>query len=99
MRDKLLHNFKRNTTNKDLYQEFCKVRNQVQSDIKQAKPSYIESQINNNIENPKKLWRNLKSLGYSTKTPAKRDIVLRISNKICFSAVDICNHINQFFIS
>ena len=99
VRDKLLHNYNLNKNNKGLYEEFCKTRNQVQRDIKQAKSTYLESQLDSNMLNSKKLWRNLKSLGYNKKTPSKGNIVLRIANKICFNAIDICNHINQFFIN
>ena len=65
--DKFLHNYNQHKNNKCLYEEFCKTRNQVQSDIKQAKSTYLESQLDNNMLNSKKLWRNLKSLGYNKK--------------------------------
>ena len=35
-RDELLNSYKRNTNNKDLYKQFCKIRNNVQREIKEA---------------------------------------------------------------
>ena len=99
IRDKLLRNFKRHPSNKDVYSKFCQVRNEIQRDVKNAKANYLESQLTSNANNSKKLWQNLKSLGYNNKAPRKTNIVLRIANKICFSALDICNHINSFFFN
>ena len=46
---------------------------------------------------PKKLWDSLKTLGYSNKVKSKSNVILRISDKLCFNTKEICNHINEFF--
>ena len=46
------------------YSEFCKVRNQVQRDIKMAKENYFKGKIEQNRGDSSKLWSQLKSLGY-----------------------------------
>ena len=99
LRDKLIRRYQRNKSNQGLYKQYCKLRNEIQRDVKKAKSNYLESQLESNAKDPKKLWTNLKSLGYSKKTSSKANIVLRIANSICFNALDICNHINSFFIN
>ena len=41
-------------------------------------PIYLKGKLEENISMPKKLWDNLKSLGYSNKNKSKSNIVLRI---------------------
>ena len=45
-------------------EECYKLRNQVQREIRSAKRQYILHQINENRNDPKKLWQNLKDLKY-----------------------------------
>ena len=64
-RDKLLSQFKRNKDS-SLYDAYCKVRNSVQRDIKRAKANYFLNKVKQSSGNSDKLWRLLKSLGYSS---------------------------------
>jgi hypothetical protein len=98
-RDKLLSTFKKNRQDPDLYKMYCKVRNQVQRDVKKAKSGYFLNKIEENKNNPKKLWQCLKDLGYSTKVKDCAKIVLNICDQYCFTPNKIANHFNEFFTS
>ena len=76
---------------------YNKLRNEVQREIKEAKSDYLRSCFESNMGKPKKLWQHLKTLGYNNKSKASNNIVLRIGNKLCYDALEICNYINSFF--
>ena len=59
-RDRYLRLYKKNR-NKEMYSEYCKLRNKVQRDVKKAKAEYFRNKIEENKGNPKKLWQTLKS--------------------------------------
>ena len=65
-RDMLLHQFKKDN-NSGIYEQFCRTRNQIQRDIKKAKASYFSDKVEANKNNPKGLWKQFRSLGYSSK--------------------------------
>ena len=50
-----------------------------------------------NKNNPKKLWEQLKSLGYSTEQKENAKIVLDIDKGHCHDSNVIANYINHFF--
>ena len=83
--------------NISLQRSYRKLRNEIQRDIDDAKSNHIKEKLEENMNKPKTLWQNLKSLGYSGKNKAKNNIVLRIADKLCFDTLDICNYINNFF--
>ena len=69
-RDILLQNFKKNN-NEDVYRNFCKLRNKVQRMVKKAKSEYIAEQVQENRNEPKNLWKQLK---YGLQKQTKRSI-------------------------
>ena len=95
-RDGLLYLMRENDDG-NLKENFKKLRNEIQREVKIAKSSFMEQELEQNINKPKKLWQNLQSLGYSNKTKSRTNIVLRISDKLCYDTLEICNHINDFF--
>lgn len=95
-RDDLLHMYKK-TQNKYQYAQFCKIRNKVQRDIKHAKEDFVSGKIEENKKSPKKLWQQLKSLGYSSKKTDVAGIVLNVAGQTCHSLREIANHFNTFF--
>ena len=95
-RDHLLATYRKGK-NMDTYRQYCRIRNDLQRDIKRAKSDFFESQINENIGKPRKLWRSLKNLGYSDKSKSSAKIVLRIADKLCHDTLQICNYVNEFF--
>ena len=96
-RDQLLYDFKKDRSNADLYKQYCRVRNKIQRDIKRAKADYFSSKIDEHKNNPKKLWQQLKALGYSTKTKEQCRVVLEIDGETCFDSTKVANHINTFY--
>ena len=50
-RNALFRSFRKDTNKKELYVEYCRVRNRVQRDIKKAKESYFRDQIERNKNN------------------------------------------------
>ena len=77
--------------------EYNKARNEVQRDIKDAKANYITNSLESNLGKPKKLWSQLKLLGYNDKTKGSTNIVLNVGNKLCYDTKAICSYINTFF--
>ena len=64
--------------------------------IKQAKSEYISDQVQENKKDPKKLWQQLKNMGYKTK-PQEANIALKINDVVCQDQNVIVNHFNSFF--
>ena len=98
-RDKLLHESNKNKQNKELRKEFNLMRNKVQNEIRIAKTNYFKDKIEENKGNSKGLWRQLKSIGYSSKSKNNCKIVLDIDNKSCFEPKTIVEHMNNYFLN
>ena len=76
---------------------YRKIRNEIQRNIKQAKATYLKESLESHLGQPKKLWQQLKMLGYNNKTKTGSNIVLNIGNKLCDDTKSICSYINTFF--
>ncbi len=50
-----------------------------------------------NYNNSKKLWKQLKNLGYSGKSKENSKIVLKIEDELCFNGRKISTYFNKFF--
>ena len=98
-RDYLLYTFKKDRSNRDMYKEFCQLRNKIQRDVRMAKAEYFSSKIEENKNDSKKLWQQLKTLGYSNKTKGETKVVLDIDGKMCFDSNRVANYINEFYTS
>ena len=46
---------------------YCILRNRVKIEVAEAKKNFYVNQVHENRNNPKKLWKTLKSLGTSKK--------------------------------
>ena len=79
------------------FSELSSLRNAVQHDIKKAKANYFRNKLEDNINQPKKLWKTLKDLGYSTKPNSKSKIVLNVNGSLLSDTLAVCNQINHFF--
>ena len=98
-RDKLLYESNKDKHNKELRKEFNLIRNKVQREIRIAKTNYFKDKIEENKGNSKGLWRQLKSIGYSSKPKKNCKIVLDINNKSCFDPKTIVEHMNSYFLN
>lgn len=97
-RDFWLTKFKKNQHMSEYYENYCRLRNQIQRDIKHAKRDFMLNKIEDNKFNPKKLWQCLKSLGYHTKSKETSSIVLDIDGKKCYESKSVVDYFNKFFI-
>ncbi len=97
-RDKLFRKFKE-TNDSILFDRYKKLRNEIQRDIKKAKANYFQNKIEEDNGDPKKLWKHLKNLGYSSKSNSSTSVVLDINGSSCFDAYTIACHFNDFFTS
>ena len=98
-RDYLLYTFKNDRSNRNMYKEFCQLRNKIQRDVRMAKAEYFSSKIEENKNDSKKLWQQLKTLGYSNKTKGETKVVLDIDGEMCFDSNRVANYINEFYTS
>ena len=94
-RDELLYKYKKNNKSED-YKKFCFIRNKVQREVRLAKSNYFSDKIEENKNDPKKLWKQLKDLGYKGK-PQEANIVMNIDNELCHDSKTIADYINKFF--
>ena len=95
-RDDLLSRFKRNKADVSLYQDYCKVRNSVQRDIKLAKSNFFLGKVKQSEGDSGKLWGLLKSLGYSSGNRSQR-VVLEEGGVKVFDSVKVANIFNRFY--
>ena len=96
-RDKLLYNANKNKENRELRKAFNLLRNKVQREIRKAKTNYFKDKIEENKGNPKNLWKQLKSIGYSSKPMGNSKIVLDINNESSYEPKNISDYINGYF--
>ena len=99
-RDALLYKSRKDSnTSNNLYREYCKLRSLVQRKVKIAKSEYLTHKIDENCNNPKKLWSCLKNLGYSNKVKDQGHVVIKIEDELCYDSYSVANHFNVFFTS
>ena len=96
-RDSLFSLFKRDRSNRDVYREFCSVRNKVQRDVKLAKQVYFKGVIERSEGDSSKLWRNLKLSGFASKGKSGARIVLDVNGAKCFEAGNVAGQFNTFY--
>ena len=95
-RDETLNKFKK-TNDPDLYKKYCQLRNLVQRETRISKRDYLTNKIEENVGNSKKLWDQLKKLGYSSKKKESSNVVLEIDGETCFDPKKEANCFNGFF--
>lgn len=82
---------------KEMLDKYRFYRNLVQKEVIKAKSEYMSNKLEENKNDPKKLWSDLKNLGYSSKSKSSPNIVLNIDDENCFEPCKIANHFNTFF--
>ena len=98
-RDKILYKSNKNKNDKELRSKFNSLRNKVQREIRKAKTNFFKDKIEENKDNPKNLWKQFKSLGYSSKSSSKSKVILDIDNNLCFNTKENSNHMNNYFLN
>ena len=94
-RDKFLYSFKKSGIQEE-YKRFCEIRNKVQREIKKAISDYFSNQIDEDKENPRKLWKHLNDIGLKGKQKDDSSICLNIDGDICHDSKSVANHFNNF---
>ena len=85
--DIYLSEYIKDKTKSDLNILYNQLRNDVQRNIDNAKLNYLQVIFEENVSKPKKLWKSLKSLGYSDKRKQKSNIVLSIEDTLVLKLV------------
>ena len=96
-RDFLFGQFKRDRTKRDVYREYCRVRNKVQRDVKLAKQVYFEGMVERSDGDSSKLWKELKCSGFAAKARSGAKVVLDVEGEKCFDAGRVAARFNEFF--
>ena len=81
-RDRALYKSNQNKDNPELRAKFNRLRNNVTKLIKKTKSNHFCNKVEEHKNNPKMLWKQFKSLGYSNKSKEKSKIILEINNDI-----------------
>ena len=95
-KDKLFKKFKKSKLQIDelIYKE---AKNTVQRLIKEKKKNISSKELEENIGEPKELWKNLKKIGLpKTKTPSS-NICLKENDGLFFCFLSIANNFKEFF--
>ena len=98
-RDKLLYASNRNKKDKELRKKFNVIRNKLQREVKKAKENYFKNKMEENKDNPKKLWGQLNTIGYSNKTKDRSKIVLESEGVKCHDSKKVCKSFNDYFLN
>lgn len=84
IRDQISRQINNGNADNQSFSEITSLRNSIQRKVKKAKCNFLQHKLDENINNPKKLWRDLSSLGYSAKSKmltVKLSLILKaISN-------------------
>ena len=96
IRDSLYTKFKKSKKHED-FRAFCFIRNKVQKLCKAAKSEFFNEQIEFHKNNPKKLWKQFKDLGYENSVKSDSKMVLKVNGENCHEGVEVANHFNEFF--
>ena len=98
-RDKALEYANRFKENGELRKQFNLLRNKVQREVKKAKSNYLKNKIEDNKKNPKEIWRQFKTLGYSNKHKDNSKVILNIDNEICSEPIRNARDIKNYFLN
>ena len=98
-RDRALFNANRNKSDSELRKRYNRLRNKVIKQTRKTKSKHFCEKIEENKENPKLLWRQLNSIGYSNKSKEKSKIVLEIDGEKCFDPIKLANNMGEYFLT
>ena len=89
----------KNKSVKELRTQYNELRNRVSDKVKEAKANFFSDKVEEHKDNPKSLWKQFKSLGYSNKNKEKSRIVLEIDNEKCFDPKKVAQHMCNFSLN
>ena len=80
-----------------LYKRYRVLRNMVQREVKKAKLDYLQNKIEENKQDSKTLWQNLKGLGLKNKKRKEQESVIKIDGELCHDKMAIADEFNSHF--
>ena len=98
-RDRALFNANRNKSDTELRKKYNRLRNKIIKQTRKAKSKHFCEKIEENKDNPKLLWRQLNTIGYSNKSKEKSKIVLEIEGEKCFDSTKLANTMGDYFLT
>mgnify|MGYP001795459600 FL=1 len=95
---KIFRKFKKSKlhSDKELY---LTARNDVNRTIKRKKEAFVKEKLEQNINEPKALWKTLKSLGLPSKRSSMAKICLKDKDKLIFDSKGIAEIFKDYFSS
>ena len=97
-RDRALFNANRNKSDTELRKKYNRLRNKIIQQTRKTKSKHFCEKIEENKDNPKLLWRQLNTIGYSNKSKEKSKIVLEIDGDKCFDSIKLANTMGDYFL-
>ena len=97
-RDRALDQSRKERSNPDHRKYYNKLRNRVTKLIRKTKANFFQDKVEEHKDNPKLLWKQLNTLGYSNKSKEKSRTVLEINGEKCHEPKAVSNHMNNYFL-
>ena len=88
----------KNTGDIDSWNIAKHLRNTSNSNIRQAQKEFILSELKENEDNCKNVWKTIRKVIPSDKTPSCQDILLK-NNGVKLGRSEVASHINDYFIN
>ena len=91
-RDETLSKSNLDKADDELRKKYNRLRNKVTKAIRWMKSNFFLNKIDEHQNNPRLLWKQFKTIGYSNKSKEKARIVLEIDNEKCHDKKEISDH-------
>ena len=80
-------------------ENYKKVKHQVQNLIRKKKWEFYKTNLRQKINEPKELWKTLKSMGLPSKAVTASNFCLKDKNEIVFNPTKNCSIFENYFSS
>ena len=90
-------NLKKNAKDETLSKKYRALRNLVQREVRKAKLEHLQTQIEENKQDSRRLWQNLKNLGLKNKKSKEQETVISVGGQLCHDKMTIANEFNSYF--
>ena len=90
-------NWKKHMNDETLSKKYRLLRNLIQRKVRKAKLEYLQNQIEENKQDSRKLWKNLKNLGLKNKKNKEQESVIRVDGQLCHDKLTIADEFDSYF--
>ena len=87
------------TKQPSIWDKYRKERNRINNEIKMAKANYYKSEVEQNVGNPKEIWRTINELTYRKCTSNSSISELKSGDNSFTKAAEMCEILNDHFTS